>query len=250
MVQVLRMGSRGPEVTRLQNALNTKLNPSPRLVPDGQFGGNTDRAVRRFQQDAWLIVDGIAGQCTQNAAFDTETYPAILHRIPLQPQPTPTTCWAASTAMMINSTPMAVVARTPADMIAPDGGLRNWSATDQALPRGQAYGAVHGLRCNAPQSYMVSAIRDKLRRGPLMFDMLWDTARYLRPNPSVPGTFMGSPGHMICVIGIRGDDDPTGRGTTLRINDPWAPNIGATYSVGYYKWMQEVPTRTYRVFER
>jgi hypothetical protein len=52
------------------------------------------------------------------------------------------------------------------------------------------------------------------------------------------------------VIGIRGDDDPSGRGTTLRINDPWAPNIGATYSVGYYKWMQEVPTRTYRVFER
>jgi hypothetical protein len=61
---------------------------------------------------------------------------------------------------------------------------------------------------------------------------------------------MGSPGHMICVIGIRGDDDPTGKGTTLRINDPWSPNLGETYSVGYYKWMQEVPTRTYRVFER
>lgn len=250
MVQVLSSGSRGPEVVRLQNALNSKLSPSPGLVPDGAFGSRTAGAVRRLQQDNWLVVDGVAGQCTQNCAYETETYSPVLHAIPLKPQPTPTTCWAASTAMMIGSSAQAVNARTPADMKASDGGLRNWSHTDQALPRGQAYARIHGLRCNAPMSYMVSALRSKLQAGPLMFDMLWDTVRYLTPNAAFPGYFMGSPGHMVVVVGIRGDEDPSGQGTTLRIQDPWEPNVGAAYSVGYAKWMREVPTRTYRVFER
>ena len=31
-------------------------------------------------------------------------------------------------------------------------------------------------------------------------------------------------------------------GSTLRIHDPWAPNVGERYSVGYFKWIQDVPT--------
>jgi hypothetical protein len=72
--------------------------------------------------------------------------------------------------------------------------------------------------------------------------MLWSVTDYVQGN--------GSPGHMIVIVGMRGDDDQAGKGTTLRINDPWPPNIGKTYSVGYAKWMREVPTRTYRVFSR
>ena len=250
MVQLLKLGVRGPEVARLQNALNAKLMPSPRLVPDGVFGGLTDGAVRRFQQANWLVVDGQAGQCTQACAFDLESEPPILHAIRLQPQPTQTTCWAASTAMMIGSTPQAVNQRTPADMKTQDGSLANWSETDQALPRGQAYGRIHGLRCNAPQSYMIIAIRNMLRRGPVMFDMLWNITEYLTPNAGVPGEFLGSSGHMICVIGIRGDNDPTGIGTTLRINDPWKPNIGKQYSINYARFITRVPGATYRVFEK
>lgn len=250
MVQLLKIGSRGPEVVRLQTALNSKLTPSPLLVPDGIFGGNTDRAVRRFQQDSWLVVDGQAGQCTQNAAFDTEAYPPILHPIRLQPQPTPTTCWAASTAMMVGSTPQAVNARTPANMKTTDGSLANWSETDQALTKGQEYGRIHGLRCNAPQSYMISALRGKLQRGPLMFDMLWNVSEYLTPNAAIPGTFLGSSGHMIVLIGMRGDNDGTGKGTTLRINDPWKPNIGNQFSVSLARFMARIPAATYRVFER
>jgi len=75
-----------------------------------------------------------------------------------------------------------------------------------------------------------------------MFDMLWDAQGYVQS--------IGSPGHMIVVIGMRGDDDPSGKGTTLRIHDPWKPNQGKRYSVGYFSWIQEVPTRTYRVFQR
>jgi hypothetical protein len=55
---------------------------------------------------------------------------------------------------------------------------------------------------------------------------------------------------MIVVIGMRGDNDPSGSGTTLRINDPWPPNLGTLESVGFLKWMNDVPTRTYRVFEK
>ena len=247
---VLRNGSRGPEVTRLQTALNAKLRPSPNLVPDGAFGNLTRQAVRRFQTANWLVVDGEAGQATQACAFDLEAYVPILHNIPLLAQPTNTTCWATSTAMMIGATVASVRARTPASMLTSDGSLANWSETDQALPRGQAFGRIFGLRCNAPQSYMVSALRGKLQRGPIMFDMLWDVTSYLTPNTAFPGTFMGSSGHVIVVTGIRGDGDQTGLGTTLRINDPWPPNRGATYSVGYSKFMRRVPTATYRVFER
>jgi len=48
---------------------------------------------------------------------------------------------------------------------------------------------------------------------------------------------------MIAVVGIRGDNDQSGKGTTLRIFDPWPPMRGKKYSVGYFKWIQEVPTR-------
>ncbi len=249
-VVALRSGSHGPAVSRLQTALNTKLTPSPRLAVSGHYDGPTMQAVRRLQTANWLVVDGEAGAATQAVAFDLEPAPPILHNIPLLAQPDQTTCWATATAMLIGSAVANVVSRTPAGMIAPGGGLRNWSASDQALPRGQAYAAIHGIRCNAPQSYMISALRAKLQRGPLMFDMLWDTVAYLTPNTAVPGTFLGSPGHMVLVIGIRGDGNQNGLGTTLRVNDPWPPNRGATYSVGYAKWMREVPTRTYRIFER
>ena len=91
-------------------------------------------------------------------------------------------------------------------------------------------------------SYRLEALRSKLRRGPLMFDMLWNATEYARGN--------GSPGHMIVVIGMRGNADSSGKGTTLRISDPWKPRVGKVYSVGYSKWMAELPTRTYRVFEK
>jgi hypothetical protein len=242
MITLLRNGSRGPLVEKLQKALNAKLRPSPNLVPDGIFGGNTERAVRAFQDASWLVVDGLAGVCTQNALFDEETYSPVLHRISFIPQPTNTTCWAASTAMMTNSTVAAVKAKTPQDMWSDQAGLFNSSETDDAMTSGNRYAAVHGLKCNPPMSWMLSKLRSTLQRSPLMFDMLWDASGYTAG--------VGSPGHMICVIGIRGDNDESGRGTTLRLHDPWAPNVGKRMSVNAMKWLNEVPTRTYRVFEK
>ena len=140
----LRIGSRGPEVKKLQEALNAKLVPSPKLVPDGSFGNLTLQAVRRFQAANWLVVDGEAGQCTQNAAFGTEGYTPILHTVPFLPQQTPSTCWAASTAMMNRSNEATVIAITPPDLIASDGGLKNFSNTTDPMTGPGRFAAAQG----------------------------------------------------------------------------------------------------------
>ena len=239
---ILQVGSSGPAVKALQEQLNKTLVPNPMLAPDGRYGNLTRAAVIRFQQGNWLVVDGIAGPCTQNALFGRETYPPILHAVDFICQPTNSTCWAASTAMMTRSTIPDVIARTPADLILADGSLRNDSETADAVTNSRRYATVHHLRAEPPMSWMVSRLRSALGYGPLMFDMLWNVGEYTQG--------LGSSGHMIVVVGIRGDDDESGIGTTLRIHDPWPPRRGARYSVGHLRWMREVPTRTYRVFHR
>jgi peptidoglycan hydrolase-like protein with peptidoglycan-binding domain len=56
----LGSGATGPQVTRLQVALNEQLQPSPKLDVDGDFGPLTEEAVKRFQQQRGLAADGVA----------------------------------------------------------------------------------------------------------------------------------------------------------------------------------------------
>lgn len=67
MPQTLKKGSKGPEVTKLQQLLNQKLQPSPNLIPDGDFGNKTDAAVKAFQKAKGLTPDGIVGPKTWDA---------------------------------------------------------------------------------------------------------------------------------------------------------------------------------------
>lgn len=244
-VTVLRMGSRGDQVRRLQEALNRKL-PGAGLNPDGDFGNNTRLAVRRFQDEGWLVVDGEAGQCTQNALFDTEAYAAVRHVRPFIPQPTDATCWAASTAMLKRSSVPAVIAATPADLIGSSGGLRNASNLDDWRPGTERYARAHNLHFHPPSSWTPQGFAGLVRAGPVMVDTLWNVTSYLT---RVPGGYQGSPGHMTLVVGCRGDNDPTGRGTTLLVYDPWEPNVGRKWRVSYHRWVSEVSTRTYRLFQ-
>jgi hypothetical protein len=55
----LRKGDRGEPVVALQRALG--------ITPDGDFGPKTEAAVRMFQEDRGLVVDGIAGAMTRMA---------------------------------------------------------------------------------------------------------------------------------------------------------------------------------------
>lgn len=249
-IPILKRGSRGDLVGDLQEELNRQLRPSPNLVTDGNFGVLTDAAVRRFQAENWLVVDGDVGPCTRNAVKGWETYTPILHTVPFIPQPTDMTCWAASTAMVTRSNVQAVIARTPSDLYDPsDNGIYNDSDSDDAVTNGQRFARAHGLQFVPPMSWSFSMLRNRLRSSPLMFDMLWDATGYTSPA-NVPGKFVGSSGHVIVVVGMRGDDDPSGLGTTLRVHDPWPPTKGKRYSVGMKRWMAEVPTRTYRVFHK
>ncbi|MEA2457807.1 MAG: hypothetical protein QOC95_779, partial [Thermoleophilaceae bacterium] len=59
--QLLRAGSSGPDVVRVQSALGQP--------PDGLFGPQTDAAVRAFQSRNGLAVDGIVGAHTWSTLF-------------------------------------------------------------------------------------------------------------------------------------------------------------------------------------
>ena len=78
-------GSKGTEVTRLQAALNALGYACG--AADGIFGAKTEIAVRNFQRDHSLTVDGIAGRDTQAALYATDsetqpTYTVTLRNVP------------------------------------------------------------------------------------------------------------------------------------------------------------------------
>jgi peptidoglycan hydrolase-like protein with peptidoglycan-binding domain len=59
---ILRKGSTGDDVKHLQNLLNYVYGPD--LKVDGIFGAKTEAAVKKFQKDYGLTVDGIVGPKT------------------------------------------------------------------------------------------------------------------------------------------------------------------------------------------
>ncbi len=63
----LRNGDSGPAVEILQRLLNARLNPSPELDADGDFGPATQAAVTRFQRASGLSPSGVADPETRKA---------------------------------------------------------------------------------------------------------------------------------------------------------------------------------------
>ncbi len=239
---LLRTGSRGPDVVALQNALNRALVPSPGLTADGVFGARTDAAVRAFQTQRRIAADGVVGPITQCVLRGGPRNPPTVHGVRRIPQPTPSTCWAAATAMLKNSTVPAVIAATPPHLVSGTGGTPNFSERADNVSGNQEFARAHGLRYHAPQSWMVSAFAALIQRGPAMLSMLWNAGEYTAG--------LGSSGHRVVVYGIDTDGDPTGMGTLLHIHDPWAPNVGKTFQKSYYALVNETPCFTYGVFTR
>ncbi|MDB5386667.1 MAG: dacC [Planctomycetaceae bacterium] len=65
--KVLQLGASGELVEALQRTLNVRLNPSPKLTIDGDFGGTTQAVVIRFQKEKRLAATGIVGPETWTA---------------------------------------------------------------------------------------------------------------------------------------------------------------------------------------
>jgi peptidoglycan hydrolase-like protein with peptidoglycan-binding domain len=64
--RVVKLGSRGEEVTAVERRLD-ELGFDVKV--DRYFDRGTDRAVRRFQHDKGLRVDGVVGRATWHALF-------------------------------------------------------------------------------------------------------------------------------------------------------------------------------------
>ena len=80
---ILRQGERGPEVTALQNRLNTlgfKDAQGKVLAPDSDFGNNTKQAVEAFQRARNLVDDGVVGN---------DTFAALKQNAPVTNVPVP-----------------------------------------------------------------------------------------------------------------------------------------------------------------
>ncbi len=84
-MQFLRSGSSGPDVTRIQKALNGRMLPPinpftrpalDRLVEDGIFGPKTQAMVKEFQRLNEIQIDGIVGQDTSYLLFPYLTFSA------------------------------------------------------------------------------------------------------------------------------------------------------------------------------
>lgn len=81
----LRRGSKGADVTKLQTALNAQGYDCG--AADGIFGAKTEAAVRNFQRDHSLTVDGIAGKATQAALYAAEDTPKPTYTVTLRNVP-------------------------------------------------------------------------------------------------------------------------------------------------------------------
>ena len=81
----LRRGSKGTEVTLLQAALNSLGYDCG--AADGIFGAKTEAAVRNFQRDHSLTVDGIAGKATHAALYAAEDTPKPTYTVTLRNVP-------------------------------------------------------------------------------------------------------------------------------------------------------------------
>ena len=71
--EVVRRGSESSAVMFLQRLLLSYLYPITLL--DGDFGPETERAVRAFQSENGLSVDGIVGRNTWQALFNSDGRP-------------------------------------------------------------------------------------------------------------------------------------------------------------------------------
>lgn len=82
----LRKGSKGKYVTELQAALMLHGYDLPKYGADGDFGSETEKAVRAFQRDAGLKEDGVAGPKTWAAlgsAKAAQTYTLTITNLTL-----------------------------------------------------------------------------------------------------------------------------------------------------------------------
>jgi D-alanyl-D-alanine carboxypeptidase (penicillin-binding protein 5/6) len=93
VARVLQMGAEGDLVESLQRTLNARITPPPGIGVDGDFGPETEKAVKQFQTQAGLEATGIVNSDTWKALGPLVTddqpvpEPAVVNAEPAKKQP-------------------------------------------------------------------------------------------------------------------------------------------------------------------
>lgn len=147
----------------------------------------------------WQAIDGEQNQSIDPNAGgrSSATQISVQQSVSLVPQPTETSCWAASIAMLVGKTPQEVV--DEAGLTLTDG--YGW---DQIEPAAKKLGLAElAPACGMP-------------------DLL---ASWLQNNGPLWVVEVGAPYHAVVVAGVEGDG--TVDGTHVTVYNPWPPNSGA-----------------------
>ncbi len=129
--------------------------------------------------------------------------------VPLIPQPTDVSCWAASLAMVISYRDQT--SHTPQDTAAAgnmdvDTGY-GWDDIKNAVSAWNL--KTEGPSCSLPEQW----------------------ATWLKSYGPIWIVEVGNPNHAVVVVGIDGDGTPDG--TTVTLNNPWPPNAGVVETKSY-----------------
>lgn len=84
---ILKKGSRGSQVVSLQRQLQFLGYNIGSWGADGDFGTSTLKAVKAFQKDKGLVVDGLVGPATRAALFVAKQLPVTPKDDPVVPDP-------------------------------------------------------------------------------------------------------------------------------------------------------------------
>jgi hypothetical protein len=177
-----------------------------------------------YQKDPSTSISPIgAGLSWRVRALSDQSFD-LRFSVPLVPQQTGMSCWAAGAAMVVAW--REHYSADPAQIAQAAGA---WAAYSAGLhPESTAIFPIWGLTPEPPQAYTVDGFRQLLETyGPL-----WVAG-------AVPGP------HIRVVTGMHGDGSP--EGTKVLINDPWQqgmttftlPNAGAQYEETYSQFVAE-----------
>jgi len=263
---ILKPGDKGIDVAVLQfqlRQLHYKLGVSL-SIPDvhSVFDRSTLEAVMEFQRLVGIFPCPLINIDTRTALSRMLSEKGIAppnivnHNITLIPQPTKVDCWAASTAMMTNSTVPLVLSKVPNDIRThhPDNSIwgdifdgllsRRSGGLDMGVKSGKGidsrFASTFNLQQYGPQSWSAHGFRKALRESPLMLAQL-----HGEDFNSTRG------GHAVVISAMVGDNnDSSGMETYIQKLDPWPVGIGEIVWEAYHELLSKKPLATYSIFAR
>jgi len=170
---------------------------------DGIYGNETTETVRKFQRENGLVnalghADGIVGRNTMavlDQLLQVSGKQAIWYDVPLIPQPTDDSCWAAAMAMVVS-----------------------FYQNNTILPQQIAASVSLNLHSSYGWSYLHQAAREWGLRSLNITPNIVDFPQLLKEHGPLWLVVTGDPSHAVVLTGTDG--------IRFSWNDPSPPNVG------------------------